>query len=448
MAPKQKPVRIPEKGVPAAQLFAEMDQRQTQDARWEDGHLFGFVYHASAEHAAIVERAHQQFFHVNAISPLAFPSCQQFEAEVVSMAVDMFHGDRRAVGTMTSGGTESLLMCVKTYRDWARQVKPEVRHPEIVLPETAHIAFRKAAHYFGVNLVEVPVTPAYKVDLEAVAAALTPETILLVGSAYNYPKGVIDPIPELAALAKEHQVGLHVDGCLGGFVLPWLEKLGYDIPPFDFRVRGVTSMSADLHKFGFGAKGASLVLYRNQRYLKHQFFANVHWSGGIYISPAMAGSRPGAAIAACWASLKALGEEGFLEAQRVMKETADKLMAGINAIPDLRVLGDPPGTTFAVGSDALDVFVIGEEMEKRHWHMNYMQNPACLHFMVSSTTHARVADQFLEDLRAAVEVVKAHPDRQPEGAAALYGMTAKLPEGQRDQMREVALGFLADQYRL
>lgn len=442
----RKKVVLPEKGVPHEEILAEMRDLRAKDANWEEGRVFSLVYHYTDEHSEFLERAHNMYFHENALSPIAFPSLNRYEAEVVSMTVDIFHGDRRAVGTMTTGGTESILMAVKTYRDWARAKKPAVTRPEMIIPETAHAAFRKAAHYFDVNIVYAPVREDFRVDIDAVEAAITDNTILLVGSAFNYPKGVIDDIEALGQLAKTHKIGLHVDACLGGFILPWLVKLGYDIPPFDFAVPGVTSISADLHKYGFMSKGASVVMYKNQRFLKHQFFALIEWSGGIYISPSMSGTRPGAKLAEAWACMKAMGEEGYLEAAKIIMEATQRYIEGINAIPEMHVVGDPDGTVFAFGSDTLDVFVIGEEMESRGWEVNYLQDPACLHLMIVSTKHAEVVDEFLADLRAVVDVVKAHPERKAEGTAAIYGMAAKIPD--KGQMKNVALGFLADQYRL
>ncbi len=442
----RKQVVFPEKGTPFEEVFQEMTELRKKDARWQDGKVFSLVYHLSDEFDAFCQKAHNMYFHENALSPMAFPSLRRYEAEVVSMAADLFGGDQRVVGTMTSGGTDSILMAVKTYRDWARNVKPEIKKPEMIIPETAHAAFRKAAHYFDVQLVIVPVDEDYKVRLDAVKSALSPNTILLVGSAFNYPKGVMDPIESLAAIAEEQGIGMHVDACLGGFILPWLKKLGQSIPPWDFSVPGVTSLSGDLHKYGFVSKGASLILYRNIKFLKNQFFAETDWSGGIYVSPSIAGTRRGGCIAEAWAVMKALGADGYLEAARKIKLASDKLQAGINAIPGLHVLGKPEGTVFAFTSDSLDPFRIGEELEKRGWEINYLQNPTALHLMVVSTKQLEIADTFLRDLKATVKFVKANPTLKPKGTAAIYGMAATLTD--RSKIKDVVLGFLAGQYRV
>ncbi|GAB4317379.1 MAG: aspartate aminotransferase family protein [Promethearchaeota archaeon] len=439
---------LPEKGLSREEIRAIMVEKKKGDARWRDGRVFSLVYHYSDELDEIAHEAHGLYFHENALNPMAFPALREYEAEVVSMAVDLFGGDRRCVGTMTTGGTESILMAVKTYRDWARATKQDVKKPEMVIPETAHAAFRKASHYFDVRIVYAPVDPrTYKVDLEAVNAALSDQTILLVGSAFNYPKGTMDPIPELAEIAKERKIGMHVDACLGGFILPFLPELGQEVPPWDFSVPGVTSLSADIHKYGYASKGASLVLYRNQRFLRHQFFAETDWSGGIYVSPSMSGTRRGGCIAEAWAVMKAMGRAGYRDAAAKIKAASDKLKEGINAIPELHVMGEPEGTVFGFTSETLDPFVIGEILEEKGWHVNFLQNPPGLHLMVVSSKHLEVADDFLADLRAAVDHVKAHPEAKPKGNAAVYGMAASLPQEERGQLKRVALGFLADLYR-
>jgi len=252
------------------------------------------------------------FFSENALNPTVFPSLRRMETEVVAMTAALLGGDEHTVGNMTSGGTESLLMAVLTAREWGRAHKPDVQAPEMVLPATAHPAFEKAAHYFGVRPVHVPVGPDLRADVERMRAAITPRTVLLVGSAPSYPHGVVDPIVEIAQVAQEHGLLCHVDACVGGFELPFLRRLGYPVPDFDFQVPGVTSMSADLHKYGYAAKGASVVLYRDSALRRHQFFAYTDWPGGVYASATLAGTRPAGPIAAAWAVLHYLGEEGYL----------------------------------------------------------------------------------------------------------------------------------------
>jgi glutamate/tyrosine decarboxylase-like PLP-dependent enzyme len=340
------------------------------------------------------------FFSENGLNPMAFPSLKKFEAEVVSMTASLLGGDSETAGNMTSGGTESILMGVKTAREWARAHRPAVTNPEMILPATAHPAFEKAAHYLGVTPVHIPVGPDFRADVSAARAAITPNTILMVGSAPSYPQGVVDPIAELAQAAREHGILFHVDACVGGFMLPFVRKLGYPVPDFDFRVPGVTSISVDLHKYAYAAKGASVILYRDKALRRHQFFVYTDWSGGIYASPTMAGTRPGGAIAAAWAIMNHLGEEGYLAITDTVMQAVTRLKEGVNAIQGVKILGNPPMSILALGPDRLDVYEIGDELTLRGWHLDRQQSPPSLHLTVTYA-HAQVADQFLEDLAQA-----------------------------------------------
>jgi len=353
----------------------------------------------------LLKEAYTMFFSENGLNPTAFPSLKKFEAEVVAMTASLLGGDEETVGNMTSGGTESILMAVKTARQWARARNSTNTAPEMILPETAHPAFEKAAHYFSVKPVHIPVKFDFRADVAAAEAAITPHTILMVGSAPSYPQGIVDPIVELARIAQEHDVLFHVDACVGGFMLPFVRKLGYPVPDFDFRVPGVTSISVDLHKYAYAAKGASVILCKDRALRRHQFFVHTDWSGGIYASPAMAGTRPGGAIAAAWAVMNYLGEEGYLDiADTVMKATT-KLWEGIDAIKNVKILGDPAMSILAIGSDTLNIYQVGDELTLRGWHLDRQQFPPSLHLTVTHA-HAQVADQFLSDLKQAVTQAK------------------------------------------
>jgi glutamate/tyrosine decarboxylase-like PLP-dependent enzyme len=329
------------------------------------------------------------------------------------------------VGTVSSGGTESILLAMKTYRDWARATKGITR-PEMILPVSAHVAFEKAAQYFNIKIVPIPLDENYRADVTAVAQAINKNTIVIVGSAPSFPHGAIDPIAEMAALARKAGVGFHTDGCLGGFILPWAEKLGYPVPPFDFRLPGVTSMSADTHKYGYAAKGTSVVLYRSRELRHYQYYTASDWPGGLYFSPTFAGSRPGALSAACWAAMVSLGEQGYLEATRRILETADTLKGGIAAIPDLHILGDPLWV-IAFASGTLDIYKVMDVMAQKGWSLNGLHKPACVHIAVTLRhTRPGVAERFLSDLQEAVTAVKANPQMKGE-MAPVYGMAATIP---------------------
>jgi glutamate/tyrosine decarboxylase-like PLP-dependent enzyme len=419
-------IRFPEKGRAKDDVLKQMQALREKDVNWQDGRVFGLVYHAGDEVYELLKEAYNMFFSENGLNPLTFPSLRQFETEVVEMAIDLLEGDEDAVGNMTSGGTESILMAVKTARDWARVNRPEISAPEMILPLTAHPAFEKAAHYFNVDPVHVAVGDDFRADVVAAEAAITPNTILMVGSAPSYPQGIVDPITELAQVAQKHALLFHVDACMGGFMLPFVRQLGYPVPDFDFRVPGVTSISADLHKYGYAAKPASLILYRDKDVRRHQLFVYTDWSGGIYASPTMTGSRPGGAIAAAWAVMKHLGMEGYLSIADEVMRAAVAMQEGIRAIEGIEVLGSPAMSVFAIGSDSLNVFEIGDEMTLRGWHMDRQQFPSSLHMTVNFAQTAMV-DLFIQDLRKSVGISKRFSLRKA-GIDLLLGLARKAAE--------------------
>ncbi|NIA25371.1 MAG: aminotransferase class V-fold PLP-dependent enzyme [Gammaproteobacteria bacterium] len=434
--------QIPPTGRPHDEILDEMRHLHDADANWHEGHTWSLVYHAGDEHTAFLKEAYGVFFSENGLNPIAFPALRKFEAEVVGMTASMLHGDDRVAGTMTSGGTESLLMAVKTYRDWGR-VTHGISEPEMVLPTTAHAAFDKAADYFDVRAVRVPVGNDLRADPAAMEAAITPNTILMVGSTPDYPHGQIDPIGRLGEIAADRSIGFHVDACLGGFLVPWAERLGVPIEPWDFRVPGVTSMSADVHKYGFAAKGASTILYRTPELRRYQFHVTADWPGGIYASPSMAGTRPGGAIAAAWAALQAIGEDGYLQMAGQILETSRRLIDGVRGIPGLEILGDPLLSVFSfIGTD-VDIFAVADAVESRGWHIDRQINPSSLHLMVTPA-HTGIVDAFLGDLAAAVDEVRANPQASTVGQAAMYGMMATLPD--TGMVEEIVLQMLESLY--
>ena len=391
---------FPRHGTPPAELFAKMRERKREDADWEGGRTFSLVYPAGKDVDDVLREANNLYLFENALNPFRFPSLREMEKEVVEMTTDLLHGGEQAGGSMTSGGTESILMAVKTARERGREVKG-ITAPEMIAPVSAHPAFAKAAKYLGLELKQAPLREDFRVDVDAAAKLLTKNTVLMVGSAPNYPHGVIDPIGELAAIAADNDVFFHTDACVGGFLLPFLERLGHPVPPFDFRVPGVTTMSADVHKYGYCTKGASVIAHRNKETVLHQVFLYDQWPGGLYGSPAMAGARPAAPIAAAWAVIHYLGEDGYLRLAQQILDTVKKLRAGIEAIPELHVWGNPDASLVAFGSEQLDIAAVGDVMDDRGWHLDRQVGPDALHMMVSPS-HAQVADRFLEDLRYAV----------------------------------------------
>ena len=396
---------FPQKAMGRTDLLAKMESYREKDTHWQTGRAFCLVYHPGDERADLIKEAYNLFFSENALNPSAFPSLRKFESEVVAMCCDLFNGGENAAGCLTSGGTESILLTINTAREWARKNHPEIKVPEVVIPESAHPAFQKAFHYFDIKFVPVPVGPDYRVDIEKVKAALSPNTILLVGSAPSYPHGVMDPITELAQIALEKGILFHVDACIGGFMLPFAEKLGYKIPPFDFRLPGVTSISADLHKYAYAAKGASVIIYKDAELRKFQFYAYTKWSGGIYASTTMLGTRPGGAIAAAWAALMSIGEEGYLVMAKSTLEATEKIKNFIRNHVDLKLVAEPDMTLVAFTAEKLDIYTIGDELNLRGWHFDRQQKPPCLHLTISQV-HAGVVDEFLIDLDDSVKKLK------------------------------------------
>ncbi|HZH17957.1 MAG TPA: aminotransferase class V-fold PLP-dependent enzyme [Archangium sp.] len=426
---------LPHKGLSHEEVLKQMeDMREKEEDRWKEGYVSGAVYHGDSGHIDFLNRVYALNSQSNPLHADLWPSATKFEAEVVAMTAGMLGAaeanagrapDEHICGALSSGGTESIMLAMKTYRDWAHETKG-ITHPEMVAPSSAHPAFDKAAHYFGIKMVRVPVGPDYRADVKATRKAINRNTLVLIGSAPGFPHGIIDPIEELSELARKRGIGFHTDACLGGFVLPWARKLGYPVPGFDFRLPGVTSMSADTHKFGYAAKGTSVVLYRGTALRSYQYFTATEWPGGIYFSPTFSGSRPGALIAAAWASLVATGEEGYLDATRRILETADTLKRGIRAIPGLHVLGEPL-FVIAFGSSDVDIYKVMEHMGEKGWSLNGLHKPAAVHLCVTQRhTQPGVAERFLEDLKAAVAHVRAHPEEKGT-MAPVYGMAGTVP---------------------
>jgi sphinganine-1-phosphate aldolase len=427
--------RLPAEGLPREAVLREMGLMHAREqGRWKEGLVSGAVYHGDSEHIDFLNEVYALNSQSNPLHADLWPSATKFEAEVVAMTANLLGAaeanagqppEAHVCGSLSSGGTESILLALKTYRDQAREERG-ITHPEVVAPASAHPAFDKAAHYFGLRMVRVPVAADYRADVDATRKALTRNTVVVIGSAPSFPHGVIDPIPELSELARARGIGFHTDACLGGFVLPWAKRLGYPVPDFDFRLPGVTSMSADTHKFGYAAKGTSVVLYRGSALRTHQYFTSTEWSGGIYFSPTFAGSRPGALIAAAWASLVSTGEAGYLDATRRILETADRLKRGIRALPELFVLGDPL-FVIAFGARSLNIYQVMERLSAKGWSLNGLHKPAAVHLCVTLRhTQPGVAERFLGDLREAVEHVRAHPEEQG-GMAPVYGLAGTVP---------------------
>jgi len=422
-------MRIPETGLSREELFARLEAFRSDDVDWRSGRTWAYVYDPGRETEQVVKEAFTSYLTENALDPTAFPSALRLENELVAMAASHLGGGADVVGNFTSGGTESILLAVKTARDHARAHRPEITAPEIVLPETAHAAFHKAGHYLGVEPIVVPVDPTtFRADVVAVRDAITPRTILLVGSAVSYAHGVIDPIRELGEIALERGLLLHVDGCIGGFLLPYFARLGAAVPEFDLRVPGVTSISMDFHKYAFAAKGASVILYRDRRLRRHQIFACAGWSGYTIVNPTVQSAKSAGPLAAAWAVLNYLGDEGYLRLARTMLEATRQVCDGIAAIPGLRLLGRPDMNLVAFTSDEVSVFHVVDEMRERGWYVQpqlaFGASKENIHLSVNPSG-ARWVDDFLADLGRSVERARSLP-RGDDAAAAIREAVAGI----------------------
>jgi len=416
-----------EDGLGADAVVRELDAiARAEDSVWAAGKCSGTIYGGDRALYDLIADAFGRFSYVNVLQRDMCPSQTRFEAEIIAMTLDLLHGEAARArglepcGVIGSGGSESILSAIFAHREWGRAEKG-IDAPEMILPETAHVAFEKGAHYFGVKVVKAPVDPVTTlVDVDFVRHHVGPRTVLLVGSAGNYPYGTIDPIGALSELALEHGVGLHVDGCLGGFILPFASELGYDVPPFDFRLPGVTSISADTHKYGYGPKGTSVLLYRDKALRRHQYFVRADWKGGMYASPGIGGSRSGGLIAATWAVMVALGRRGYREKARRVFETAFAMQAEVRKHSALRLMGSPT-FCFSFTSDAFDIYHVNDFMKQRGWRLNGQQFPSAIHMCVTGPqTQPGVVEAFGADLAEAVAYAR-HPAQPVPRSGALYG---------------------------
>jgi glutamate/tyrosine decarboxylase-like PLP-dependent enzyme len=397
---------LPSTGTPASEVLAALADLKAGDRDWRAGRVFSLVYSAGEEVHELLEAASALYLSENALNTEVFPSLRRIQADIVGAVAGLLGGVEGLAGVTTSGGTESILMAVKAAREWGRAERG-IEQPSMVLADSAHAAFAKASHYFGVRSIRVPVGDDYRADVEAMANAVEDDTVLVVASAPSYPQGVIDPVPELAGLASERGILCHVDACMGGFVLPFLERLGHVDRPWDFRVPGVTSISADVHKYGYAPKGISTVTYRTRELRRYQTFVFDGWLGGAYGSPAMAGTRPAGPLAAAWAVLHHLGEEGYLRLADAAWGAARRLEAGVRAVPGLAVRGEPDATLVAFGAEdpaALDVFAVADVLAARGWYLDRQTPPDSLHATVTAG-HAESVDELVADLGEAVAEV-------------------------------------------
>lgn len=411
--------KIPEKASAGPEILSRLADLRANDLQWRSGRVWAYVYPPGDDTEKIQKAAYMEFLSENALDPTAFPSLRHMENDIISMCASHLHGDQDTVGSFTSGGTESCLLAVKTARDWARKERG-IKEPEIIVSSSAHAAFFKAAFYFDVKLVNVPVDPkTLRADVAKIQAAITPNTALIVGSASAYAHGVVDPIEELGQIAKKAGVLLHVDGCIGGFLLNYFRELGANVPNYDFAVEGVTSISMDLHKYAYCPKGASVILYKNRELRKHQIFTCAGWNGYAIVNPTVQSTKSGGPVAAAWTTIHSIGNEGYKERARSMLSATQKLCKGIDAIPGLKVIGNPEMCLIAFVAEGLSIFHVIDAINQRGWYVQAQLAaaegaiPETAHLTVTTMSEA-LADEFLADLAAIM----------PEARAAKFGELA------------------------
>jgi len=406
-------MKLPKNGLSKEDVLKNLEEVSSKDIQWDSGKVFGYVFDPGKEIIDVSEEALLDFYHKNGLDFTVYPSLLKMENDILDFSANHLGGDENTSGSFTSGGTESIILAVKSARNYFREKKPEIKEPEIVIPVTAHAAFHKAGHYLDIKVKQIPVDDNFKAKIDELKKAITENTILIVGSAPSYAYGVIDPIEEMAAIAKEKDILFHTDGCMGGFLLKYFKKLGVDIPNFDFSVPGVTSMSMDLHKYAYTPKGASIVLYKNKELRRHQIFACANWMGYTMINNTIQSTKSGGPLAAAWTTLQYIGEEKYLEFAKLTLEATEKVESFINQHPELKLIAHSQMTLVAFTSDTVNIFHIIDEMNLKGWYIQpalaFQNAKESIHLSINLANVFHM-DAFLEDLKIAIEDAKKLPN--------------------------------------
>lgn len=434
---------IPENGLSITDIQnIQSNYKNLRKFKYENGYVSGTVYTAhTPEYINLMIDTTREFLYTNPLHPDVFPDIKLMEAEVINIVKRLFNGGDNCCGNMTSGGTESILLACKTYRDWARD-KKGITEPEIIVGESVHASFDKAGHYFNIKIVKVPIDiNTGKVNIKAMKKKINRNTICIVGSAPSFAHGVIDDIEIMSDIADRNNIGLHVDCCLGGFILPFMKKIGLLNYEYDFNLRGVTSISLDPHKYGYSMKGSSIILYNSKLLRKYQYYINSGWNGGIYATPTISGSRSGVSVATTWSALMYHGLSGYTESALNIVKLKNSILHQVMKIDDLIVIGTPISSVIAFRSEKFDIYVVGTEMTKKGWNLNILQNPASFHLCIT-LVHVKnnIKKRFVSDLIESVDYAKQNSNNKLEGTCAIYGMTKSV--GNKDIIDEVAVGYL------
>ncbi|XP_067209894.1 sphingosine-1-phosphate lyase-like isoform X2 [Linepithema humile] len=439
-------VHLPENGLKDKRILDLVNQSvYLGDYNWKSGRVSGTVYRHDSELLELVGKIYSIASYTNPLHPDVFPGICKMEAEVVRIACHLFHGEDTTCGTMTTGGTESILLACKTFRDYAREIKG-IKKPEMVIPITAHAAFDKAAQYFNIKVHYVPVNPhSFAVSIPAMKKLITRNTIMLVGSAPNFPYGTMDNIEAISELGITYNIPVHVDACLGGFLTCFMPDAGYHISPFDFRLPGVISISADTHKYAYTPKGSSLILYRNKKYRHYQYTVSTDWPGGIYGSPTINGSRVGANIATCWATMMYFGYNEYVASTKKIIETTKYIEQKLREMNGIFVFGTPATSVIAIGSNKFHIYRLSEALSAKGWNLNTLQFPSGIHICVTYMhTEPGVADSFIEDVKFELETILKTPNIPVEGKLAMYGTSQSVSD--RSIVSDLTRYFLDSMY--
>ncbi|KAM4030547.1 sphingosine-1-phosphate lyase 1 [Anomaloglossus baeobatrachus] len=432
---------LPRNGLKQDKVMEKLKEYSTLgEVSWEKGKVSGTVYSGDERLTQLLVKVYGEFAWSNPLHPDVFPGVRKMEAEIVRMACNLFNGGPETCGAMTSGGTESILMACKAYRDLAYE--KGIKYPEIVAPVSAHAAFDKAASYFGMKMVHIPLDKkTMRVDVKAMRRAISKNTAMLVCSAPQFPHGIIDPVEEVAKLAVKYNIPFHVDACLGGFLIVFMKKAGFPLRPFDFRVKGVTSISADTHKYGYAPKGSSVILYSHKDYRQYQFFVTSDWPGGLYASPSIAGSRPGGIVAGCWATMMHIGEDGYIEATKNIISNARFIIKELQKMKEIFIFGNPEVSVIAIGSKVFDIYRLSNSLTAKGWNLNTLQFPPSIHICLTLLhTKPGVAQLFVKDVQESLSVIMEDPGAKTTGAGAIYGMAQTIPD--RSLITEISKAFL------
>lgn len=448
---------LPSPGLPEGEVSLQLGHLlELKHSDWQHGRVSGAVYHGGKDLLQMQANAYAQFLVANQLHPDVFPGVRKMDAEVVAMVSSLFHSPS-SCGTTTSGGTELLLLAGLAAREFGAKYKG-IRHPEVIAPITVHAGIEKACSYFKMTLHKVEVDPVlFQVNIAKVKRLINKNTVLLVGSAPNFPHGIIDDIESLSKLAVQYQIPLHVDACLGSFVIPFLQELGVHgkkpIPLFDFRLPGVTSISCDTHKYGFAPKGSSILMYRDRKLRECQYYVLADWTGGMYGSPTLAGSRPGALIAGCWATLVHIGRKGYVESCIEIVQTMLKFKRAIETdlvlSKHLTIIGDPIGPVLAFQPrhrDLFDIYKLGDILTLRGWHFSALQRPAALHFSFTKLTVPIIGEMIADLIECTLEVAQSPAGGTKGDNAVLYGVAGSIKTaGVADRL---IVAFLDTLYKL